>query len=176
MNLPKAYRWLQQEPAPRHLLKAVELFGVTESVGNVNNPIIMGWARELSLQNVYTADSIPWCGLFAAIIIHRAGRQVVNQPLWALNWNNFGVRVQQPMLGDILTFTRKSGGHVGFYVFETTTHYGVLGGNQGDKVSIVLIDKKRLSQARRPLYNNQPSNIRKIIVNGKGTPISTNEE
>jgi uncharacterized protein (TIGR02594 family) len=174
MNLPKAYRWLAQEPAPRHLLKAVELFGVTESVGTINNPVIMGWAKELKLEKVYTADSIPWCGLYAAVVMHRAARPVVDKPLWALNWNNFGVKVQAPMLGDILTFTRKSGGHVGFYVGEDSTAYHVLGGNQGDKVSVVRIAKKRLSQARRPQYNSQPTNIRKVVLASNGA-LSTDE-
>jgi len=174
MNLPKAYQWLQQEPAPRHLLKAVELFGTTESVGNINNPVIMGWAKELGIQNVYTADSIPWCGLYAAIVIHRAARPVVDQPLWALNWNKFGVRVTTPMLGDVLTFTRKSGGHVGFYVGEDDTAYHVLGGNQGNKVSVARIAKLRLSQARRPAYNSQPTNVRRVFLAANGA-LSTNE-
>lgn len=174
MNLPKTYRWLQEEPAPRHLLKAVELYGTTETVRSANNPVIMGWAKELGLEKVYTADSIPWCGLFAAVVMRRAQRPVVIDPLWALNWNNFGVRVTVPMLGDVLTFTRKSGGHVGFYVGEDDTAYHVLGGNQGDKVSIVRIAKSRLSQARRPQYISQPTNIRKITLASTGV-LSTNE-
>jgi uncharacterized protein (TIGR02594 family) len=174
MNLPKAYQWLAQEPAPRHLLKAVELFGVTETVGSIHNPVIMGWARELGLQNVYTSDEIPWCGLYTAVVIHRAQRPVVEKPLWALNWNNFGVRVTTPMLGDVLTFTRKSGGHVGFYVGEDDTAYHVLGGNQGNKVSVARIAKSRLSQARRPAYNSQPTNIRRVFLASNGA-LSTNE-
>lgn len=174
MNLPKAYQWLQQEPAPRHLLKAVELFGTTESIGKLNNPVIMGWAKELGLENVYTADSIPWCGLFIATIINRAGRSVVKDPLWALNWNKFGVQVSSPMLGDILTFSRNGGGHVGIYVGEDATAFHVLGGNQGDKVSIARIAKNRLSQARRPEYTSQPVNIRKIMLAASGS-LSTNE-
>jgi uncharacterized protein (TIGR02594 family) len=174
MNLPKAYQWLAQEPAPRHLLKAVELFGVTETVGSVNNPVIMGWAKELGLEKVYTADSIPWCGLYTAVVIHRAQRPVVEAPLWALNWNKFGVQVSTPMLGDVLTFSRKGGGHVGFYVGEDSTAYHVLGGNQGDKVSVARIAKSRLSQARRPQYNSQPANIRRVFLASNGA-LSTNE-
>lgn len=174
MNLPKAYRWLQQETAPRHLLKAVELFGTTESVGTVNNPVILGWAKEVGLEKIYTADSIPWCGLFTAVVMKRAQRPVVIDPLWALNWNSFGVRVTTPMLGDVLTFTRKQGGHVGLYVGEDSTAYHVLGGNQGDKVSIVRIEKSRLSQARRPQYTSQPTNVRQIILASNGV-LSINE-
>jgi uncharacterized protein (TIGR02594 family) len=174
MNIPKAYRWLAQEPAPRHLLKAIELYGVTELVGSANNPVILGWAKDLGLGKVYTSDSIPWCGLYVAIVMHRANRPVVKDPLWALNWNNFGVKVDVPMLGDILTFTRKSGGHVGICVGTDNNAYHVLGGNQGNKVSIVRIAKSRLSQARRPEYNSQPTNIRKVILANNGV-LSTDE-
>lgn len=174
MNLPKAYRWLQQETAPRHLLKAVELFGITETVGSSNNPVIMGWAKETGLEKVYTADSIPWCGLYMAVVMHRAQRPVVEGPLWALNWNKFGVRVSTAMLGDILTFTRNGGGHVGIYVGEDASAYHVLGGNQGDRVSVVRIAKSRLSQIRRPEYTSQPTNIRKINLSATGS-LSTNE-
>lgn len=174
MNLPKAYQWLQQEPAPRHLLKAVELYGTTETVGSANNPVIMGWAKELKLEKVYTADSIPWCGLFTAVIIWRANRPIVENPLWALNWNEFGVQASVPMLGDILTFSRNGGGHVGLYVGEDSTAYHVLGGNQGDKVCVSRIAKNRLSQARRPEYINQPTNIRKIVLAANGA-LSINE-
>lgn len=174
MNISRSYRWLAQEPAPRHLLKAIELYGVTETVGPQHNPVIMGWAKEVGLDNVYKSDEIPWCGLYVAIVMHRAGRPVVQGPLWALNWNNFGVRVQVPMLGDVLTFTRKSGGHVGFYVGEDETAYHVLGGNQGNKVCVSRILKKRLSQARRPEYRSQPTNIRRIMLASNGV-ISTDE-
>lgn len=160
--LSKQYQWLYQEPAPRHLIKAIELYNTTEVVGSKHNPVIMGWAKETGLDNVYKADEIPWCGLFVAVVLQRANRKPVKDPLWALNWNKFGVKVDKPMLGDILTFTRNGGGHVGFYVGEDAKNFFVLGGNQGNKVSIVKIAKSRLSQARRPEYINMPTNIRSI--------------
>jgi uncharacterized protein (TIGR02594 family) len=174
MKLPAAYQWLSLEDAPRHLLKAIELYGTQEIVGPKHNPVILGWAKELGLQGVYTADEIPWCGLFMAIVMKRAERPIVQNPLGALNWNNFGVRVEQPMLGDIVTFSRKGGGHVGIYVCEDATTYHVLGGNQDNKVCIKRILKSRFSQARRPAYNLQPDNVRKIIMS-VGGDISTNE-
>lgn len=174
MNLPIAYQWLGQEPSPRHLLKAVELYGVTEAVGSANNPAILGWAKELGLDKVYDEDSIPWCGLFTAIVMKRADRQPVKDPLWAANWANFGVEAKVPMLGDVLVFTRQGGGHVGLYVGEDNQAYHVLGGNQGDKVSIVRIAKARLSSARRPAYMLQPVNVRKVVLKSSGK-LSTNE-
>jgi uncharacterized protein (TIGR02594 family) len=174
MNLPKKYKWLHKETAPRHLLKALELYGTTEIVGKESNPVIMGWAQELGIKH-YNNDDIPWCGLYIAILMHRAGRPVVKDPLWARNWANFGVKVDQPMLGDVLVFSRESGGHVGLYISQSSTHYHVLGGNQNNQVNIVLIAKNRLIASRRPAYNVQPLNVRKIVIDSTGTIVSTNE-
>lgn len=182
MKLSTKYQWLQKELGPRHLLKAVELYGTEEVVGPIHNPVIMGWAKETALEKVYTSDEIPWCGLYAAIVMKRSDipgspRPIPNNPLRALSWNNFGVQVNSDnaMLGDVLTFTRNGGGHVGFYVGEDDTAFHVLGGNQGNKVSIVRINKSRLSQVRRPLYHTKPLNIRKIYLDSNGTQLSTNE-
>lgn len=174
MKLPKKYEWLQREQAPRHLLKAVELYGTTEIVGQQSNPVIMGWARELNLKQ-YTNDDTPWCGLYLGIVMKRADRQVVKDPLLARNWSNFGVASPSPMLADVLVFQRETGGHVGLYCFENKTHFGVLGGNQSNAVNIVMIAKNRLIACRRPPYHTQPLNVRKITLDSKSIPVSTNE-
>lgn len=162
MKLPKKYAWLAQEGAPRHLVKALELYGTTEVVGSQHNPVIMGWAKELELS--YNSDEIPWCGLFVAIVMERAKRQVVKDPLWAQNWLNFGVKADVPMLGDVLVFNRNGGGHVGIYVGEDKNNFFVLGGNQGNQVNVVKISRKRLVGIRRPPYHNPPRNIRRIYL------------
>jgi uncharacterized protein (TIGR02594 family) len=164
MKLPKKYAWLSQEGAPRHLVKALELYGTTEIVGKMHNPVIMGWAKELNLTNIYTSDEVPWCGLFMAIVMKRADRKVVDAPLAARSWINFGVSADVPMLGDVLVFSRKGGGHVGIYVGEDKTHFFVLGGNQGNQVNIVKIARSRLVGVRRPPYFNPPRNIRRIYL------------
>ena len=174
MNLPKKYEWLALEGAPRHLVKALELYGIEEIVGPKHNPVILEWAKELGLQSVYKEDEIPWCGLFIATVIKRAGREPVHQPLWARNWVDFGVASPTPMLGDILVYGRNSGGHVGIYVGEDDKNFFTLGGNQGNQVSIVKIAKSRLLEARRPAYNSAPTNIRRIVLNIDGKP-SENE-
>ena len=134
----------------------------------------MEWAKETNLKQ-YTNDEIPWCGLYMAVVMKRANRDVVKDPLWARNWANFGVAVKEPMLGDVLVFQRETGGHVGLYISESRTHYHVLGGNQGNAVSIVLIAKNRLIASRRPPYIKQPLNVRKIKLDSTGTIVSTNE-
>jgi hypothetical protein len=51
----------------------------------------------------------------------------------------------------VLVFQRPGGGHVGFYVGEDATAYHVLGGNQGDAVTIARIAKARCVARRWPL-------------------------
>lgn len=182
MNLPEQYKWLQSEPGPLMLKRALELFDIPEIIGEKNNPIILDWAKEIggNVANIYKADSIPWCGLFIAIVAKRANKQVVKDPLWALNWGTFGKYVEIPMLGDVLVFTRKlengkKAGHVGLYIGEDDKCYHVLGGNQKDSVCISRIEKNRLYSSRRPNYKIQPQNVRKIKLKNTGS-VSTNEQ
>jgi len=170
------YNWLKEEKSPKILVEAIKQMGVKEIVGSKHNPVILEWADEIGLKKVYTNDEIPWCGLFIAYCAHIAGLQVVDKPLWALSWANYGTKVDEPMLGDILTFKRDGGGHVGIYVGEDATHYHVLGGNQNNSVSISRIAKSRLHQARRTAWKiAQPANVRKVFLEAKGT-ITTNEQ
>lgn len=175
MNLPAQYRWLLTVGTlPRMVEEALKLFGTLEVSGARDNPIIMGWARETGLTPIYTADAVPWCGLFAAVVAKRAGKAFPTSPLWALSWAGFGVDAGQPRLGDVLTFTRKGGGHVGLYVGEDATAYHVLGGNQGDKVCIARIEKARLYRARRPVYTNRPASVQPYVLASMGG-LSRNE-
>lgn len=169
------YEWLKNEKAPKVLVEAVKMLGTKEVVGAKHNPVILGWAKELGLEKVYNSDEIPWCGLAIAYACHKAKVGVIAKPLWALSWSNWGTEVTSPMLGDILTFTRNGGGHVGIYVGEDGLCYHVLGGNQGNAMSVTRIAKPRLYKARRTAWKiAQPSSVRKIYLDAKGE-ISTNE-
>jgi uncharacterized protein (TIGR02594 family) len=170
-----SYTWLKEEKSPKILVEAIKHIGTKEIVGKQHNKKILAWAEAIGLKSVYTNDEIPWCGLFIAYCCHAQGLDVVKHPLWALNWNKFGNVAQVPMLGDVLTFTRNGGGHVGIYVGEDTTCYHVLGGNQNNQVNVMRIEKSRLSQARRTAWKiAQPSNVRVVKLETKGE-ISQNE-
>jgi uncharacterized protein (TIGR02594 family) len=174
--LPPKYRDLAAADVPRIIREAVALYGVTEDPGARNDLQIMAWAKETAKKvKGYTADSIPWCGLFAAVVVHRAGFYAPDNPLWALNWLNFGTLVEAPALGDILVWRRPGGGHVGFYVGEDATHYCVLGGNQSDTVSIIRLPKKFSAEgvgfkgARRPIWKvAQPASVRPVFRSSRG--------
>jgi len=170
-----SYTFLKTEKSPRILVEAVKMMGTKEIKGSKHNPEIMRWAKVVGLEKTYTADEIPWCGLAMAYAAHMAGLEVPKISLRALAWNQFGVQVQEAMLGDILTFTRKGGGHVGIYVGEDKDCYHVLGGNQSDAMNVTRILKSRLSQIRRTKWKiAQPINVRKIELDAKGI-ISKNE-
>jgi uncharacterized protein (TIGR02594 family) len=177
--LPKKYEWLEKEPGPRILKEFLKVYGTLEAPGSANNPTIMWWAKSIGLQKVYTEDSIAWCGLTIAYVAAQAGwdHAPKGNALWALNWLAWGNPVPkgQEMLGDVLVFKRKGGGHVGMYVGEDKDAFHVLGGNTDDQVKIKRILKDRFQGARRcPWRVNQPANIRKIKLSADGE-LSTNE-
>lgn len=161
------YEWLKKEPGPRMLLEALKLIGVTEKAGTANNPEIMAWAKEVNAVG-YSADEIAWCGLFMAVVAKRAGKPVPVNPLWARNWAGWG-KDSPKELGAVLVFSRGSGGHVGLYVGEDKECYHVLGGNQGDSVSIVRIRKNRLLACRALYSIAKPANVRPVFLQVSGS-------
>ena len=184
--LPERYRWLRDEPAPRMLVEALKLHGVLEAKGSADNPQIMEWAQEVArapgmrwLGSWYSGDAVPWCGLFLGVVAIRAGKPVRSGLLSARDWAKWGNEAGTfPKLGDVLVFWRGSingaNGHVGIYVAEDDEAYHVLGGNQGDSVSIARIPKARLLTARNLYHTRQPANCRRILM-GPDCPLSTNE-
>ena len=177
--LPAKYAWLRQvEGLPQIIEAALGLYGVTETPGVASTPEIMAWAGEVGLRSSYPNDGVAWCGLFAAVVVKRAGWDVVAGPLWARNWATFGRAVdpRHAALGDILVFSREGGGgHVGFFVGEDATAFHVLGGNQSDAVSFTRILKTRLLAVRRPKWRvAQPAGVKKYVIDASGA-VSANE-
>lgn len=169
------YNWLSSEKSPKLLVEAFKLIGIKEVPGQADNIEILKWAEALGLEKTYKKDDIPWCGLFVAYVCHKAELDVVDNPLWARNWINFGTGQKVAMLGDILVFVRNGGGHVGIYIGEDKTAYHVLGGNQSDMVCITRIRKERCIAIRRTAWKiAQPDNVRVIQLEATGA-VSVNE-
>lgn len=139
--------WLQQ---------ARLLLGTQECAGEANNTTILDWARQEGgwIERFYTADSIPWCGLFVSHCLLNAGIGGPKNPLSALAWADWGEAMPfaDREAGCVLVFTRQGGGHVGFYVGEDAdgSALHVLGGNQSDAVTITRIATNRLHALRWP--------------------------
>lgn len=179
MTYPKGYEWLGKVGTlPRTISEGLALLGTKEVPGPGDNPVIIKWAAEVGkdVAAVYGDDAIPWCGLFAAVVVKRAGKDVIAGPLWAKNWAKFGTKPERAGLGDVLVFQRPGGGgHVGFYVAEDESAYHVLGGNQSDAVTIARIAKSRCIAARRaPFKVAQPASVKAYVIAANGK-LSENE-
>lgn len=158
---------------PAWLAKALTLVGTREAAGPANNPAILVWAKATpNLGMDYTADSIAWCGLFAAYCTSQSGITPPPIAVRAKAWASWGIPAPSLVPGVVLVFERPGGGHVGFYVGEDSDYFHVLGGNQGDAVSIVKIDKSRCIAKRWPA--GVPI-IQSPMINSLGLSVSSNE-
>ena len=124
-----------------------EYIGLAEIPGPKHNPTIIKWLTKLKAW--WKDDETPWCGTFVAHCFDACGIPLPKHWYRAKDWLTWGVAVA-PRLGAVAVFERKGGGHVGFLVGETATTYAVLGGNQGNKVSIATLPKERLRGTRWP--------------------------
>lgn len=179
MLIPEKYKWLLSEPGPKMITEALKIYGTKEIVGAKHNPVILGWADEIGIGSLVNDDEQAWCGLAHAYVAFKAGKSLLPLKGWdllrALQWARWAVKADVPMLGDTLVFKRGAGmGHVGLYVAETKDTFLCMGGNSGNEYKIVEIEKSRLVAARRPAYNVQPENVRRIFVTSSGE-LSENE-
>lgn len=160
---------------PAWIQTAESYIGLKEYPGAANNPTILDWARRTArwLGMAYNADSIPWCGLFAAHCVASAGLEPVKIAVRASEWSKFGQAVREPVYGAIAVFTRQGGGHVGFVVGHDDDALHILGGNQSDGVNIQRIAKSRLSALRYPSGMAVPRTLLKSTL--ADSRLSTNE-
>lgn len=158
------------------LKEAQKLLGTREGPGSSNNGVIIGWARSIGgwIASFYKQDSIPWCGLFINHCMSVGGQPTIQDGLGALNWAKYGKGLKYGVPGAVLVFKRPGGGHVGFYVSEDEATYHVLGGNQGDSVSIARVAKDRLVAIRWPGNAKIPADLVPVKKKFDGK-ISTDE-
>jgi uncharacterized protein (TIGR02594 family) len=158
--------------------EARRLIGIKEKVGPGSEPTILKWADAAGIP--YAGDDIPWCGLFVAHCISATlTESLPADPLGARQWLKFGAPCAKPVIGAILVFWRekKNGykGHVGFCAGEEKDSgaFHVLGGNQSDSVSIAIVARERLLQARWPA--TVPITGEEVLLSSGQTIFSTNE-
>lgn len=180
-NLPTKYQWLNTVGLlPRTIQEALKFYGETEIPGARNNPKIMAMVAEINAKypgrvKGYVNDDIAWCSLFATYVLMKAGKAIVKvNPLWSRNYTTYATESEAPSLGDVLVFSRGSGGHIGFYVGEDSTCFHVLGGNQANSVNITRINKNRLLSCRKPGMTVPPKSRKPYRLAASGA-VSTNE-
>ena len=134
--------------APIWVTTAKKYLGVKEVPGPYNNPTIMGFAARIGgwVKAYIKSELDAWCGAFVGAVFRESlpSIKLPANPLSALAWASWGVKLAKPALGAVLIFKRPGGGHVGFYEGEDAACFHVLGGNQGNAVSVTRIEKNRL--------------------------------
>lgn len=145
--------------------------GETEIHGAQDNPKIVAMFKKSGAAWV-DDDETPWCAAFVGAVLNDAGIKGTNK-LNARSYLDWGVVVDQPQSGDVVVFWRgnREGwqGHVAFYVrTDPNGDIVVLGGNQGDAVSVKPYSKSRLLGYRRPINAQRAA----IPVTTKGTALA----
>lgn len=139
---------------------AQRFVGIKEVDGTTSNPQILAMLR---LNDTWPEDdSVPWCSAFTnyvAWLLRLPRSKSLRARSWLLIGEVIDLQIAEPGF-DIVVFKRGSGsqpgpnvieapGHVGFYAGIEGTKVLVLGGNQGNSVSLSSYPKSRLLGVRR---------------------------
>ena len=134
--------------------------GVEEIPGEEHHPLILWWHSLTTLKA--TADEVPWCSAFVNGIAWELDLPRTDSAA-ARSWLRVGkeIPLDEAKPGfDIVVFKRGGGGqpgpevldapgHVAFYSQHDNFFVDVLGGNQGNKVSISSYERGRILGVRR---------------------------
>jgi len=151
--------------------------GLREIKGPQHNPeILKMWKR---MGAPFADDETAWCGGFVGGVLVEAGLKAVAGGAMARNWLKLPVKIDRPAVGAVVVFWRGSpsgaSGHVGFVVGKDARgNLAVLGGNQGDKVSIAFFPPSRVLGYRWPSIAPSPERFNLPVLKSDGT-LSTNE-
>jgi|GEM_PF-1164548 len=141
------------EPAepPWYTLAKQEMeAGVAEIAGDEHNPRILEYHQTTTLKA--DDDEKAWCSAFINWCVEMTGVKGSGSAA-ARSWLQWGFRLMNPRLGCVVVFSRgrnPAHGHVGFYVGEADGKVMVVGGNQGDQVSVAGYAKDRVLGYRWP--------------------------
>jgi uncharacterized protein (TIGR02594 family) len=140
------------ETAFRELLAEIH-----EIQGKDHNPRILEYLTAVNMVGIPVADETAWCSAFVNWCLRHSfvlGTGKAN----ARSFMTWGRAVGNPNLGAIVVLWRGDPrgwqGHVGFYVGEQADLVYILGGNQGNAVSIQGYQKQRVLGYRMPLESN----------------------
>lgn len=136
---------------PAWLALAASEIGTVEGIGKSNNPKVVQYFADAGFAGVKD-DATAWCAAFVGAELHRAG-QKPSGSLAARSYETWGIGLKAPVLGCIATKKRAGSawqGHVGFVVGADASHVILLGGNQGDKVSIASFKRSEFTSFRWP--------------------------
>lgn len=141
---------------------AQRYIGIRELTGAATHPLIAWW-HSLCNDRYDTPDSVPWCSAFVNGVAWEL-RLPRSKSAAARSWLGVGrgIVLAEAQVGfDLVVLMRGDGqqpgpevlaapGHVGFYAgIGTNGSVLVLGGNQGDAVSVATFSPTRILGIRR---------------------------
>ena len=121
------------------------------SCGPADDPAIRNLFRDAGHAHVRD-DEVAWCAAFVGACLERAD-VASTRSLAARSYLAWGRKLDEGRLGAIAVLSRGTDaalGHVGFVIGETAGQVLLLGGNQGDRVSVAAYEKSRLLGYRWP--------------------------
>lgn len=144
---------------PLNYRLANKFIGVKETPGVASTPLVLAM---LKLDASWVEDDeTAWCSAFLNFV-HWLADAPRSRSLAARSWLTIGqsVPLTDAQLGDVVVLTRGEGkqpgptvvaapGHVGLYVSHDDTTVSLLGGNQGNMVSVAAFVKTRILSIRR---------------------------
>lgn len=142
---------------------AARYLGLAEIPGSIHHPLIQWWLLKAGLP-LGSSDETPWCASFVhAMCWELAVENLPAFPARARRWLTVGnvVEMRDARPGWDVVVLKRGGanepgpqiidapGHVGFYLVHDSTTVTVLGGNQGDRVSVAKFPLSQVLGVRR---------------------------
>ena len=158
---------------PRWLAQARSHLGAREIAGRKHNPLILRWWT--LIRAPFTDDETPWCAGLVGGVLESIGIRS-SRSAAARSYLQWGRALASPRPGCIVVFERgPKFGHVGFVVgADRSGNLLVLGGNQGDAVSISPFSRGRVLGYRWPANEALPE-AAPLPVLAHGGAVSQNE-
>lgn len=155
------------------MAEAAQHVGLKEIPGKEHNATLVNWLIQLNAW--WRDDEVPWCGTFVAHCVKAGRLQLPSAWYRAKAWANWGTAISAPVFGCVVVFERAGGGHVGFVMgVDKLGRLMVLGGNQGNAVTIAPFDRSRVIAYRWPPGQPFAAN-QLLVIDSRGEAASTNE-
>ena len=136
---------------PPWLTLARSYLGMREVKGTQHNPTILRWWA--AIRSTIRDDETPWCAAFTGGVLEESGFRSSRSPA-ARSYINWGARLDYDALGCVVILSRPPSpwsGHVGFLAGSSPMGVVLLGGNQGDAVSLAWFPRGRVIGRRWPM-------------------------
>lgn len=164
---------------PDWLVKALSYRGVRETKGAKHTAEILGWWQKIRAS--FRDDETPWCAAFVGGVLEECGI-LSTRSAAARSYQKWGVQLDGPVVGAVVVFWRgtptSASGHVGFVVGKDAGgNILVVGGNQGDEVSVKSFAKSRVLSYHWPKTRELPTKTgeKTLPVLASIGDLSTNE-